>query len=238
MPIVSEQDYLEHYGIKGMKWGVRRTPEQLGHRSTSLRAAIARRQNAKVDKSFKKWEAESKKKNDAISLGKAANAAKMAYEKDKSNKDLKKAYKSADKEYQKALKANTTYRKGSIRQEVGKDMSRKYLSEAKKVKKELAKDPSNSQLQKKYDQLMSKHDIERASARKAQDVGAARSRKIASMKRAATMTVKTAVATAALGAGVAAANRYLSSGNAKVNLNAAEVADWIKKGRQFMRYVY
>lgn len=24
--------FLMHYGIKGMKWGVRRTPEQLGHR--------------------------------------------------------------------------------------------------------------------------------------------------------------------------------------------------------------
>lgn len=26
---------LEHYGIKGMRWGVRRTPEQLGHRTTA-----------------------------------------------------------------------------------------------------------------------------------------------------------------------------------------------------------
>lgn len=25
-------EYLLHYGVKGMKWGVRRTPEQLGHR--------------------------------------------------------------------------------------------------------------------------------------------------------------------------------------------------------------
>lgn len=35
-----EQDYLMHHGIKGMKWGIRRTPEQLGRRDE-------RRQEAK-----------------------------------------------------------------------------------------------------------------------------------------------------------------------------------------------
>lgn len=29
----SPQTVLKHYGVKGMKWGVRRTPEELGHKS-------------------------------------------------------------------------------------------------------------------------------------------------------------------------------------------------------------
>lgn len=36
----SPQIFLMHYGIKGMKWGVRRTPEELGHDKESIIARV------------------------------------------------------------------------------------------------------------------------------------------------------------------------------------------------------
>lgn len=32
----SPTSFLKHYGVKGMKWGVRRTPEELGHKPKSI----------------------------------------------------------------------------------------------------------------------------------------------------------------------------------------------------------
>lgn len=32
LPAIQIRNELYHYGVKGMKWGVRRSPEQLGHR--------------------------------------------------------------------------------------------------------------------------------------------------------------------------------------------------------------
>ena len=194
-------DELYHHGIKGMKWGVRR----------------ARRQNAKVDKSFKKWKDNSNKKANAIDLGKKANIARMDYERDRSNKELKKTYKQANRDYKKALNSNTTYRKGAIRGEVGKDASRKYLSEAKKVQKQLNSDPNNKALKKQYNYLQGQHDVERAKARKAPEVGAKRSARKAAAKRAMTMSVKAAATAAAIGVGTKVVNDVMMSNNVTFN---------------------
>ena len=78
-------------------------------------------------------------------------------------------------------------------------------------------DPSNIELKKKYNDLMSKHDIERANARRAQEVAAKRSTKKANIKRTMTKTVKAATATAAVAAGTYAVNRYLNSHDFTVN---------------------
>ena len=223
-----------------MKWGHRKN----NYKSTSIRSAIARRQNEKIDKSFTKWKEGSTQRAGAIELGKKANASRRAFENNRSDKALKSQYKQDNKAYKKALKSNTTYRKGQVKQEVGADLSRKYLSDAKKIKKQLDKDPGNKALKKQYNTLKSKHDVERAKARRAPQVAAKRSRKKASLKRAMTMSVKAAATTAAITGGVYAANRYLS--NHRVTLNGERVQfseqkvrnvmKWAKMAKGFMGY--
>lgn len=64
-----ENNELYHYGVIGMHWGVRRTPEQLGHRTKSSGSAKARvRVNKKKAGSTKPMTAEEKeaKKKEAM----------------------------------------------------------------------------------------------------------------------------------------------------------------------------
>lgn len=219
---ITYSDELYHYGVKGMKWGV-----QKDYRPTSLRAAIARRQNDKVDKSFKKWKEGSANKADAIELGKKKNVSQMEWEKDRHNKEKKAQYKSDNKAYKKALKQNTEYRKGTVRQEVGKDLSRKYMTEAKRAKK-VGDD-------KTYSKFMNKHDIERAKARKAQDVGQRRSQRKAALKRSMTIAVKTAVTSAVIGAGVEYARRK----GFNVSMDDVTTANkYVKMAKTAMSYMY
>ena len=239
---------LYHWGIKGMKWGVRKDKNKtnVGYKSTGIKSALARRSNKNVDKSFDDWKETTRKRDDAIALGKKANEAKRAYENDRSNKALRDEYRTAQKQYKKALSENTTYRKGVVRQEVGKDASRKYLSDAKKVKKQLDADPSNKDLQKKYNDLMSKHDVERASARRATEVSAKRSQLKANLKRKMTVTVKVAAGAAAIAAGTYAVNRYLSKHNVTINgkratlgaQNVKNVVDLAKKAKDALGFLY
>lgn len=176
------------------------------------------------------------KKANAIDLGKKANLDKMAYENNKNNKDLKRAYKDSNKAYKKALNDNTSYRKGQVRKEVGSDLSRKYLSEAKKVQKQLKADPSNKKLQKQYNDLMSKHDIERAKARKAPEVGENRSRRKAAAKRAMTMSVKAAATTAAIAGGTMVVNAALRKTGTNVSINSDTIRNVAKMGKKIIGY--
>lgn len=237
-----DSDDLMHYGIPGMKWGKRKS----SYSSTGVRSALARRSNEKVDAGFKNWGENTKKKANAIELGKKANVSKRAYESNKSDKTLKTQYKQDTKAYKKALKGNTTYRKGQIKKEVGSDLSRKYLSDAKKVKKQLDSDPTNKQLQKQYNKLMSKHDVERANARRAPEVAAKRSQKKAALKRGMTRTVKSAATTAAVAGGLYATNKYLTNHQVTLNgdpvqfssQNVSDIMDAAKKVKNFMGYMY
>ncbi len=236
------QNELYHHGIKGMKWGKRKS----SYRSTGVRSALAKRSNDEVDKGFKNWNENAKKKADAIDLGKKAVASRLAYESNKADKSLKSRYRQDSRAYKKALKDNTTYRKGQIKKEVGSDLSRKYLSAAKTVKKQMSADPSNKKLQKQYNSLMSKHDIERARARRATEVAAKRSKKKAAFKRTMAMSAKAAASTSVVAAGAYAANRYLRAHDVMLNgkrvtiakQNIRDVADLAKKAKNFMDYLY
>lgn len=221
-------DELYHHGVLGMKWGVRKKR----YSSTNLRAYAAKRRNDKVDKGFKNWNKNANLKKNAIESGKRANLSRMVYE-TTGTKEAKKQYKVDRKQYKKDLRKNTTYRKGDIKNEVGQDISRKYLSEAKRVQKQLQKSPGDRQLQKQYNHLMSQHDIERDKARRAPAVAQKRSAKKASIKRGITMSVKAAVTTAAVGAGLEAAKRY---GNININMDAADLMKKVKKGKDFLGF--
>ena len=235
MEIKETNTELKHFGIPGMKWGHKKN-SKYSYRSTGVRSAIAKRENKKIDKSFDKWKENDKLKKSAIDIGKKRNEAKISYESDRKNKDLKKKYKDANKDYKKALSKNTTYRKGSVKEEVYRDYSRKALSKSKQI----AKDPNfktSKKMQNDYNKFKSEHAINRSKARKAQARAAKISTVKATYKRTGKKALKTGAMTALLSASIYGINKYSNKHSLRfvsnsgksynININKDKVMDFV-----------
>lgn len=83
LDILRTDDFIEHHGIKGMHWGIRRTPEQLGHKVSKARERFLKYSEkaqtageAGDKKNFSKYTKKSEKAyNDQIKLSKHLDKA-------------------------------------------------------------------------------------------------------------------------------------------------------------------
>lgn len=142
-------DYLEHYGIKGMRWGVRRTPEQLGHAVSHGRDAIAgflSKSKKNIAKSVKQHDSEKlKKQQNAIKKVEAKNAQmakqielkqQMAAAKQRS-RELKKMRHAPSSIEEVQKKEKRAQRRAQIRQKILEKMAQRKAEkqEAKRLDK-------------------------------------------------------------------------------------------------------
>ena len=101
-------EYLEHHGILGMHWGVRRTPEQLGHKL------------AKKRENFEKYSEKAK------AAGEAGNAGKL------NDKQLVKALKKQAEDDEKTVNNGTVDEVLAISNRLSEDQLKTAISRIKK----------------------------------------------------------------------------------------------------------
>lgn len=98
---------LTHYGVLGMKWGVRRTPEQLGHKTntkkTKYKVVVKSPFEKKMDKLAKKEQKIAEK--EAIKAKKDELKFRKAELSNKSEKDAAKAKRAEERAKEKEAKA-------------------------------------------------------------------------------------------------------------------------------------
>lgn len=144
-------EYLEHHGVKGQRWGVRRTPEQLGHILKKKNARHYGKYNAAVkriselhgDKSIDQLSSKEKKKiAKAIEKAQAAVGKIQANEKKFAPKIEKAEARQAKQEQKSAEKEAKATAKKEAAQAKAEEKAQKEQAKNDKLKAKLMKDPN------------------------------------------------------------------------------------------------
>lgn len=144
-------EYLEHYGVKGQRWGIRRTPEQLGHilKKKNARhygkynAAVKRISEIQGDKSISQLSPKDKKKiAKAIEKAQDAVGKIQSTEKKFTPKIEKAEARQAKQEEKSAEKEAKATAKKEAAQAKAEEKAQKEQAKNEKLKAKLMKDPN------------------------------------------------------------------------------------------------